>query len=209
MILDRLETLSLIKFLEQAIPTDDKTGKNCVFVRVDGDKLILVAGGEFVIKKGVLVSPNTTENAAVKDQLPERFMIPLAELLGFKAIIQAHKADCKKLGKDDENRLFVEIDDKKMVSHDGIIDFKQPKYPFKELESMFDLTKSAVGEMPVMPGDLTAIMSGFQKSKPVEVSFTGHKQPVHFEQGDFEAVLIPPIEKAEDENGEQQTFDDE
>ena len=209
MILDRLEVLQMISFIEQAIPTNEESGKNCLFIQVDGDKLICIGGGEFVIKKDTLVSPNTTEGAAVKNKLPKRFMIPLAELLGFKAIIKAHKVDCKKLGKEDENRLFVEIDDKKMVSHDGIIDFKQPKYQFKELGLLFDVTKSAVGEMPVMPADLLTIMSGFQKSKPVEVSFTGHKQPVHFEQGDLEAILIPPVEKPEDdENGEQKTIDD-
>lgn len=209
MILDRLEVLQMISFIEAAIPTDEKTGKNCLFIQVDGDKLICIGGGEFVVKKDTLVSPNTTEGAASKDQLPERFMIPLAELLGFKAIIKAHKVDCKKLGKDDENRLFVEIDDKKMVSHDGIIDFKQPKYQFKELGTMFDVVKSAVGEMPVMPADMKTLMKGFADSKKVEVSFTGHKQPVHFEQGNLEAILVPPVEKPENENGEQKTIDDE
>ncbi len=148
MILDRLETLAKISFIIPAIPKDEKTGENCLFIRVDGDKLILIGGNEFVVKKAVLVSPNTTEGAASKTgnkkTLPKTFMIPLAELLGFKEMIKAHKADCKKLGDDDENKLFVEIDHEKMISHDGIVDFKQPKFGYKELEALFQVTKSQV-----------------------------------------------------------------
>lgn len=207
MILDRLETLAAISFIEPAIPTEEKTGKNCLFIRVDGDKLILTGGGEFVTKKIVLVSPNTTEGSAKKEELPQTFMIPLAELLGFKAIIKAHKVDSKKLGKEDENRLFVEIDHQKLVSHDGIVDFKQPKYPFKELETLFNIKKKSLGEIPVMPADIDTAMKGFQKSKKVDITFTGDNKPIHFQQGDYEAVVIPPVEKEDD--GNEQTKIDE
>jgi len=64
MILDRLETLAAISFIEPAIPKGSETGKNCLFIRVDEDKLIFTGGAQFVTKKVIMVRPNTVEESA-------------------------------------------------------------------------------------------------------------------------------------------------
>jgi len=207
MILDRLETLFAISFIEPAIPKGSDTGKNCLFVRVDNDKLIFTGGGHFVTKKVVMVRPNTIEEAArpgKKDKPPETFMIPRADLFAFKEMMKEHKADCKKLAKNDSSYLFVEIDDKELISHDGKIVYEQPKFEFKDLESAFQIKKKAVSEIPVISADILSAVTGFKKSKQVEITFTGHKNPIHFQQGDYEAVLIPPVEKEEKDDDQIQ-----
>ncbi len=208
MILDRLETLAAISFIEPAIPKDSDTGKNCLFVRVDEDKLIFTGGGSFVTKKVVMVRPNTIEESArpkKKKTASKTFMIPRADLFAFKEMMKEHKTDCKKLAKNDPSYLFVEMDDTELISHDGKIVYQQPKYEFKELEFCFQITKDSVSEIPVISGDILAAVTGFKKSKPVEITFTGDRNPIHFQQGDYEAVLIPPVEKEEDSN-EQEEF---
>ncbi len=209
MILDRLETLAAISFIEPAIPKDSDTGKNCLFVRVDEDKLIFTGGGSFVTKKVVMVRPNTVEESArtvKKKKTPETFMIPRADLFAFKEMMKEHKADCKKLAKNDPSYLFVEMDNTELISHDGKIVYQQPKYEFKDLDYIFDdVTMDSVSEIPVISGDILAAVTGFKKLKQVEVMFTGDRNPIYFQQGDYEAVLIPPIEKEEDSN-EQGNF---
>ena len=207
--LDRLETLSAITFIEPAIPTKSETGKNCLFIRVDGDNLILTGGGLFVTKKVILVRPAAEELPITdKKPTPKTFMIPLAEVLAFKEMMKAHKGDCIKLAKNDPSHLFVTIDDKKLTSYDGEIVYQQPKFEFKDLESVFQIIKEAVSELPMMAGDITAAMKGFRKSEKVEITFTGDKNPIHFQQGDYEALVIPPVEKEEDDQGGEQTTTD-
>lgn len=211
MILDRLEALAAISFIEPAIPKGSETGKNCLFVRVDEDKLILTGGGQFVTKKVILIRPNTVEESARAGngkKLPKTFMIPRADLFAFKEMMKEHKADCKKLAKNDPSYLFVEMDDTELISHDGKIVYEQPKYEFKELESVFQIIKDSVSEIPVISADVIAAVTGFKKSKPVEITFTGHRNPIHFQQGDYEALVIPPVEKEEPEGGEQMKIDE-
>lgn len=207
MILDRLETLSAITFVEPAISKKAESGKNCLFVRVESDKLILTGGGEFVVKKAILIRPNTVEEAAKtgnKKLPPKTFMIPRADLCAFKEMMKQHKSDCINLAKNDPSYLFVEMDDKELISHDGKIVYQQPIFEFKELESVFQVKKNAVSEMIMMSGDISAAMTGFRKSIPVMITYTGSKKPVHFEQGDYEAIVVPPLEKEEEnDNGEQ------
>lgn len=207
MILDRLETLSAITFVEAAIPKKVETGRNCLFVRVEHDKLIFTGGSEFVVKKAELNRPNTTEEAARPGKgkkLPKTFMVPRADLCAFKEMMKEHKADCVKLAKNDQSYLFVEIDDKELISHDGKIVYQQPIFAFKDLEPILQVKKGSVSEMIMMSGDLTAAMTGFRKSQPVMITFTGDGKPIHFEQGDYEAIVIPPVEKKEEsDNGEQ------
>lgn len=208
MFLDRLETLSAINFIEPAIPRKVETGKSCLFIRVEADRLILTGGNEFVVKRATLVRPNTTVEAAdpVKvAEAPQTFMIPRADLLAFKEMMKEHKADCKKLSKNDPSYLFVEVDEKEMTSYDGKIVYQQPKFEFKDLEPFFDVSPAAVPYIPVMSGDISAAVFGFKKSKQINITFTGDKNPIHFEQGDFEAILVPPVEREEDGN-EQTTF---
>lgn len=207
MILDRLETLAAISFIEPAIPKDSDTGKNCLFVRVDEDKLIFTGGGSFVTKKVVMVRPNTVEESArpgKKTEPPKTFMIPRADLFAFKEMMKEHKADCKKLAKNDPSYLFVEMDDTELISHDGKIVYEQPKYEFKDLESAFQITREAVSEIPVISADILAAVTGFRKSKSIDITFTGHMNPIHFQQDDYEAVVIPPVEKEDEEDGNEQ-----
>lgn len=202
MILDRLETLSALSFIAPAIPQKAESGKNCLFIRVDEGNLILTGGSEFVVKKVVLTRPNTVEESARSGkwkQLPVTFMIPRADLVAFMAMMKEHKTDCVKLAKNDPSYLFVEIDDKELISHDGKLVYQQPKFEFKDLDVHFQIKKSPVSEIPVMPGDIVAAMTGFRKSKPVEISFTGHMNPFHFEQDDYQAIIIPPVEKEDDD----------
>jgi len=208
MIFDRLETLSAISFIEPAIPKKAETGRNCLFIRVDDDKIVLTGGSQFVVKKAILIRPTTTvEQADTKKKvLPKTFMIPRADLLAFKEMMSQHKADCKKMAKNDPSYLFVEMDDEELISYDGKIVYQQPKFEYKDLESVFQITKGAVSEIPVMSSDISDAVSGFQKSKKIDITLTGPAGLIHFEQGDYESILIPPVEKP-DEDDEQTTTD--
>lgn len=200
MILDRLEMLAAISFIEPAIPKGAETGKNCLFVRVDGDKLIFTGGAQFVTKKVIMVRPNTLEESNLSGNnkpLPETFMIPRADLFAFKEMMKEHKADCKKLAKNDPSYLFVEMSDTELISHDGKIVYEQPKFEFKDLESIFHIEKETVSDILMISSDAISAMSGFSKSNPVEVTFTGPGNPIHFQQEDYEAIILPPIEKEE------------
>ena len=210
MILDRLETLAAINFIEPAIPKGSETGKNCLFVRVDDDKLIFTGGGQFVTKKAVMIRPNAIEESARpgKNKAPKTFMIPRADLFAFKEMMKEHKADCKKLAKNDPSYLFVEMDDTELISHDGKIVYEQPKFEFKDLESVFQITTFPVDEIPVISADILAAVTGFRKSKNIDITFSGIMNPIHLKQDDYEAVVIPPIEKDDEgQDGEQLTTD--
>lgn len=214
MILDRLETLAAISFIEPAIPKGAETGKNCLFVRVDEDKLIFTGGGNFLTKKVIMVRPNTVEESgkATKGKsLPKTFMIPRADLFAFKEMMKEHKADCKKLAKNDSSYLFVEMTDSELISYDGKIVYEQPKYEFKDLESVFNITKEPVSEIPIISADVISGMIGFSKSNPVEITFTGPKGIIHFWQDDYEAIVLPPVapekKKAVEPGKDQVTID--
>ena len=51
-----------------------------------------------------------------------------------------------------------------------------------------------------IPGDVSDVMFGFKKLKPVKITFAANGNPIHFFQPstEYEAILIPP--PAEDEN---------
>lgn len=211
MILDRLETLSAITFVAAAISKKAESGRNCMFVRVESDKLILTGGNEFVVKKAVLIRPNTVEEAGrtgKKVLPPKTFMIPRADLWAFKEMMKEHKADCVKLAKNDPSYLFVEMDDKELISHDGKIVYQQPSFEFKDLETILQIKKAPVSDILMMSGDIDSVMTGFRKSKPIEVTYTGDKNPIHFEQDDYQAIVIPPVEKTKDlqDDNDQEEF---
>ena len=42
-----------------------------------------------------------------------------------------------------------------------------------------------------------------------EITFTGDRNPIHFQQGDYEALVIPPVEKEEDGNEQLNTDEKE
>lgn len=201
---DRLEVYAAIDFIQAVIPKDTKTGKNCLFVRVEGDNIILTGGGEYASKKVRLVAQNTTTG---KGKIPERFMIPKADLLAFREVMKEHKADNKRFQKDDPNKNLVEITGTELVSHDSVHKFQQPSFQFKDLEPLFEVKRAPVTEIPFKRKEVIAIFHGFKDSKNVKTTFCGDTGPIHFQEGDFEAILIPPVEK--EEEGKQTTIDDE
>lgn len=210
MIFDRLEADSMFKFTEAAIPSQTDSGKNCLFIRVEDGKFICVAGNEYVTKKVTLGSLNAIEQSGKSKNgraVPKTFMIPLPELKAFKAMMEEHKAYCKKMAKNDPSYMHIEITDNELISHDGYIPYSQPKHEFKELEGLFEIKKGPRSDMNVMQADLTSALSGFKKSKVVETNFSDDGKCVHFQQDDYESVMLLPVEKEEDD-GEQTTIDD-
>lgn len=211
MTLDRFVILSAIDFIAPAIPKGSESGKNCLFIRVDGDKMILTGGGLFVTKKVVIQAENTIQafkDSGNKNAGSKTFMIPRADVFAFKKMMEEHKADCKKLAKNDPSYLHVEVGDAELLSHDAKIVYEQPKYEFKDLESVFQIVKGSVSEIPLISADIISSMTGFKKSDQVEVTFTGPRNLIHFQQGDYEATVLPPVEKEEEDTGEQMKIDD-
>ena len=209
---DRLEMLGAIAFLKPAIPNKSETGKNCVFIRVDDGKFIMTAGSEYLIKKAVLVQAVANEDfTKTKGKLPDKFMIPRADLLGFEEVLKEHKEICKKLSKSDPNTNLIEILDDRLISHDSEMGFNQPRHEFKDLETIFQINKSLVDEIPIISRDISDAMTGFSKSKKIEMTFTGYdeKSPIMFSQGDgsYQAIVMPYKEK--EEEGEQLEIGDE
>jgi hypothetical protein len=207
MILDRLLVADMIKFIEPVIPADTNSGKNCLFIRVEDGKLICCGGNEFVIKRVILVSENAIEQsgkAQKKGALPQTFMIPRPELSAFKELMDEHKAFCKKMAKNDPSYLHVEITENELISHNSSIPYEQPSHEFKNMEMFFEIKQESIPTLTALPQDLTACLTGFKKSGEVEITFSGPQKPVHFIQGDYEAMMLPPTEKKEsDDFGEQ------
>ena len=202
MILDRLEFLNAIGFIKHVIPDSDDSGTNCLFIRVENDKFILTGGGSHASKKVTLVRPISTEEAAKpqkKNALPKTFMIPLGTLLSFETLMQKHKKKAKKMAKNDASYLYIDVDDKELQSFGVVMGYPQPPFSYKNLEPLFEKKKGEVSELPILSGELGDIMSGFAKSKQVQITFSGDGNPVHFFQAatEYEAILIPP--PAEDE----------
>lgn len=201
---DRLELLKVISFIKSVIPKKDETGRNCLFVRVNKAIITFIGGNEFVIKKVVLTRPITTTDEEVnQDELPKTFMIPRADIMAFEKMMEEHKTECKKLAKNDPSYLFVEINKGKLTSLDADIVYKQPIFEFKDLEPYFQITRGTVSDIPVMSGDISAAVFGFNKSDQIDITFTGHNSPILFEQEDYKALLIPPVEFKEEEEDNQ------
>jgi hypothetical protein len=161
-----------------------------------------------VTKKVVLVGLNAIEqsgNAKKKGKLPDTFMIPRPELAAFKELMDEHKAYCKKMAKNDPSYMHVEITDSELISNSSPIPYNQPVHDFKNLEVLFEIKQEAIPYLSAIPQDFSACLTGFKKSKDVEITFSGPQSPVHFIQGDYEAVMLPPAEKPK-EDGEQTQF---
>ena len=199
--LDRLDILSAISFIKPAIPKKSETGMNCLFVRVDEGKITLIGGNQFVVKQVVLARPimTTDENPGKEVVLPKTFMIPRADIMAFKEMMEEHKVECKMLSKNDPSYLFVDIDEGKLTSLDADITYPQPKYEFKDLDPIFQITRGTVSDIPVMSGDISSAVFGFKKSEKIDITFTGEQGPILFEQEDYKAILIPPVEVDEKE----------
>jgi len=150
-----------------------------------------------------------------KRKLPDSFMIPRGQLKAFAETLKDHKSICKKLAKDDETHLFIEIDAEEMESIGEYVHFKQPDFQFKEINHFFEQNQRAVAESLIMSGDIENIMTGFSKSNPVEASYRTiniDKESVsliHFKQEstEYEAVFICPSEKIEEKkDAEKENF---
>ena len=110
--LDRQKFEQMLIFFLAVIPAEDKTGKNCLFVKIENGIYHFTAGGEHCIKRISLSSQTTID----KEGAPALYMIPRGALKAFLEIIKDHKSKCKKLEKGHENRLFILISGNKLES---------------------------------------------------------------------------------------------
>lgn len=199
--LDRLEVLGMIGFIKHVIPDGDESGNNCLFVMIDGDKVICTGGGVHAAKKVVLVRHmDMEEQAKTKKLPPNTFMIPKGTLESFETLLNKHKKKCKKMTKNNPSQLYIDITSEELESHGVILRYPQPISKFKDLEGLFSKNKEPVTDINLMPGDVSSIMAGFKKSKPVKTTFSGDDGQIHFiqEATDYEAILIPPPEEDEE-----------
>lgn len=197
--LDRLEVLGMIGFIKHVIPDSEETGKNCLFIRIEGDKVICTGGGEHAAKKVVLIRHQDMEEGS-KKKVPENFMIPKGTLEAFETLLLKHKKKCKKLAKNDPSHLYIDITNDELESHGVVLKYPQPEYQFKDLEPLFENNKAPVEKLFLYSGDVSNVMAGFKKSKQVETIFSGEDcGPIHFIQKDtdYQAILIPPPEEDE------------
>lgn len=220
MILDRQEFASMAAFMLPVIPSEEKTGKNCLFVKIEDGKYIFTAGGEHCVKRVVLIAQSTTIEAAggrnKNKKLPDTFMIPRGALKAFQQVLEDHKSICKKLGKNDESYLYIEIDDEEMESIGEYVHFKQPKFQYKDFQPFFEQEAKFTNESILMSGEIQNIMNGFSKSNQVTATYCQMENTeakadlIHFRQKstEYEAVFICPPEDLENEDGnnEQKEF---
>ncbi len=215
MILPRKEFASMITFMLPVIPTEAKTGRNCLFVKIDEGKCIFTAGSEHVMKRVIMLGQTEmTELAGCrkkKRKTPDSFMIQRGAVKAFAETLKDHKAICKKLAKNDETHLFIEVDDEEMESIGEYVHFKQPGFQFKEYSSFFEQNQESVSESLIMSGDIENVMTGFSKSNPVEASYRTMNidkktaKLIHFKQEstEYEAVFICPSEEIKEQKDEE------
>jgi len=200
MILDRLELLKAIGFLKHAISDkEESNGYNCLHVRFEKDKFILTAGNGFVTKKAILMRPITTEEMSrddldrEKEDVKEspRFMIPLSTLSSFEKLISNHKKKAKKLAKNVQSFLYVEVEKNCLESFGVEIQYKQPAFQFLDFEGQFQIQQGAVVGSFINSKWMESAVKGFDGSTPVSVTYTGNKKPIHFYQDstEFEAIM--------------------
>jgi hypothetical protein len=212
MIIDRLEFYNAVKFIEHVIPDDEESGNNCLFVKIEFDKLILTGGGEYAAKRVPLVRPITVEEAAKesKDKSTSgTFMIPKGTLLAFESLLKSHKKKCKKLAKNDPSYLNIEISQKTLESNGVELTYDQPVFLFKDLNPLFEFKKDAVSETIISSPEMESVMKGFRKSKPVIVKMCGEDNPIYFmqEASGYEAILIPSPPEEPDDPGKDEEED--
>lgn len=213
--LNRQEFGQMLTFMLAVIPTEDKTGKNCLFVKIENGVYYFTAGGEHCMKRVPLSSQTTID----KEGNPTSFMIPRGALKAFSEIMKDHKSKCKKLEKGHENRLFITISGDKLESINEHVYFKQPEAQYKNLQPFFEQKRAANGvvDFIINSSDIESIMTGFSKTKQVpathctmmvegkEVNLLHFKQ-VREEDMDYEAVFICPSEEIEREDDGQEEF---
>lgn len=201
--LDRLEFLGMWEFLKHVIPNSEESGKNCLFIRIDEGKVIFTGGGPYASKKVILIQPNDIEKNENSKKVPETFMIPKSSVLGFETLLKEDKKICKKLSKSgDLSHLCIHINDNLLVSHVNSLEYSQPGYQFKDLETYFSGKRSSLdnNDFFLPPVDVSNVMSGFKKSKQVKACFVQGGESIYFIQpaSEYEAVLtLPPEEDQE------------
>lgn len=134
-------------------------------------------------------------------------MIPRSSLSAFVAMIDEHKSICKNLAKNDPDYLNIIVGHKELESIGDFVHYEQPKFSFRDLETQFADKRKQSDQTHILPSEMSAVMVGFQKKKPVDVSFC--ENTIYFKQEStgYEAVMIPS-EPGEAEP-DQMTIDDE
>lgn len=208
--LNRQEFGQMLTFMLAVIPTEDKTGKNCLFVKVENGVYHFTAGGEHCMKRVSLSSQTTID----KKGTPKIFMIPRGALKAFSEIMKDHKSKCKKLGKQHESRLFIMISGDKLESIDEHVYFKQPEMQYKNLQPFFEQKQSQTGVVDYLmkSGEIEGIMTGFSKTKLLSATHCMMEMngkdinSIHYKQArddiEYEAVFICPSEEPENESDE-------
>jgi len=206
MILDRQEFASMVAFMLPVIPKEEKTGRNCLFVKIEDGKYIFTGGGIHCVKRATIIAQETTVEAAEgrnkRKKLPESFMIPRGSLKGFAELLNDHKSICKKLAKNDEGYLYIEIDDEELESIGEYVHFKQPKFQYKDLQPFFEQKREGAHASILMSGEIEKAMAGFSKTNQVTADYcvmetSGNKANlIHFKQEStgYESVFICPPE---------------
>ena len=219
MILDRQEFASMVAFMLPVIPKEEKTGRNCLFVKVEDGNYIFTGGGNHCVKRVVLIAQETTVEAAggrnKGKKMSETFMIPRGALKGFSEVLKDHKAICKKLAKNDEGYLYIEIDDEELESIGEYVHYKQPKFQYKDLQPFFEQKMRGVTESIIMSTEIESAMAGFSKTNQVKAIYCTMENAnakanlIHFKQEstEYEAVFICPSEDVgkEKEGDNEQT----
>jgi hypothetical protein len=208
----------MLAFMLPVIPTEEKTGRNCIFVKYEDGKYIFYAGGEHCIKRVILNALVTTTDAAgdgkKPKKIPETFMIPRGIAKGFSEVLKDHKSQCKKLSKEDSDRVYVDVNGDTMQSIKEYVHFEKPDFQFKDLQPFFEQKKTPGGvpESIIMPGGIEAIMTGFSKTKQVTAIYCtmptdeGEVSLIHYKQKEteYEAVFVCPSEELEPEKDENE-----
>ncbi len=189
--LDRFEFESMITLMDPVISND-----RGLSVRIEKDNVIFTAGTVNLAKKAVLTKHTEIEEATKSKKLPPKeFMISSSALLSFKKMMAEHKALCKKLAKNDPSYLYIDISEKQLWSNKEHVDYEQPQGKFENLEPLFSKEKEEIDGMFLYPNELSSIMTGFEKSKQIKLTFCGETVHFHQKSSGYEAFFIPPLEE--------------
>jgi hypothetical protein len=204
----------MFAFMLATMPTEEKTGQNCLFVKIEGENFIFTASSPYVIKRKTIVSqPVISKESEKKKEISETFMIPIGDVKGFSEALKSHKSICKKLQEEEEDKNFIEISDKYLSSFGSHYDFEQPKFQFKELQHFFEYETDSTASSLIKSKEIKNLLTGFSDGKQVEMTYysTGsgedEEKYIHFNQKatGLEAVFICPKEEIEEDDGSEQT----
>lgn len=203
---DREEFINAAKFLTPAIfDMEEQNAMKYVHARVDEGKMILTATNGHIGKRRILVEPEVPEtidryqkkqNGEIDDELEEvSFMIDKATFEAFTILCKKHKAALSEKVKKSPEMRIIHISRSTLESGANVDTYRQPDgLQFPDVSMFFQAKKKAASEIQINPGLFKDALTGFENSKPVEVSLCEKDGIVHFQQDNltYEAYLILP-----------------